>query len=81
MKPISTLTLLHADTKLNAWSEWAKKTGARGDFWAGTHFDNLTLAIPDHHDTADAGEKRDFRRFTDCATGFFRGGSRDLDDD
>ncbi|WP_099330427.1 LysR family transcriptional regulator [Erwinia amylovora] len=41
----STLPLLHADTKLNAWSEWAKKTGARGDFWAGNHFDNLTLAI------------------------------------
>lgn len=41
----STLPLLHADTKLNAWSEWAKKTAARGDFWAGTHFDNLTLAI------------------------------------
>ncbi|PKH21390.1 LysR family transcriptional regulator [Enterobacterales bacterium CwR94] len=41
----STLPLLHADTKLHAWAEWAKKTGARGDFWAGKHFDNLTLAI------------------------------------
>lgn len=41
----STLPLLHADTKLHAWAEWAKKTGARGDFWAGRHFDNLTLAI------------------------------------
>nr|WP_024967304.1 LysR substrate-binding domain-containing protein [Pantoea sp. IMH] len=41
----STLPLLHADTKLHAWAEWAKKTGAHGDFWAGKHFDNLTLAI------------------------------------
>lgn len=41
----STLPLLHADTKLHAWAEWAKKTGARGDFWAGRHFDNLTLGI------------------------------------
>lgn len=41
----STLPLLHADTKLHAWAEWAKKTGAKGDFWAGRHFDNLTLAI------------------------------------
>ena len=41
----STLPLLHADTKLHAWAEWAKKTGARGDFWAGRHFDNLMLAI------------------------------------
>ncbi|MEJ4042924.1 LysR substrate-binding domain-containing protein [Erwinia sp. SLM-02] len=41
----ATLPLLHADTKLHAWAEWAKKTGARGDFWAGRHFDNLTLAI------------------------------------
>ncbi|WP_075180508.1 LysR substrate-binding domain-containing protein [Pantoea sp. 1.19] len=41
----TTLPLLHADTKLHAWAEWAKKTGARGDFWAGKHFDNLTLAI------------------------------------
>ncbi|WP_067705309.1 LysR substrate-binding domain-containing protein [Erwinia sp. ErVv1] len=41
----STLSLLHADTKLHAWAEWAKKTGAKGDFWAGRHFDNLTLAI------------------------------------
>lgn len=41
----STLPLLHADTKLHAWAEWAKKTGAKGDFWAGKHFDNLTLAI------------------------------------
>ena len=41
----SKLPLLHADTKLHAWAEWAKKTGAHGDFWAGRHFDNLTLAI------------------------------------
>lgn len=41
----STLPLLHADTRLHAWAEWAKKTGARGDFWAGRHFDNLSLAI------------------------------------
>ncbi|WP_158785364.1 LysR family transcriptional regulator [Pantoea sp. BAV 3049] len=41
----STLPLLHADTKLHAWAEWAKKTGAKGDFWAGKHFDNLTLGI------------------------------------
>ncbi|MGE9551806.1 LysR substrate-binding domain-containing protein [Erwinia amylovora] len=41
----STLPLLHADTKLHAWAEWAKKTGAKGDFWAGRHFDNLMLGI------------------------------------
>ena len=41
----STLPLLHADTKLHAWAEWARKAGARGDFWAGKHFDNLTLGI------------------------------------
>ena len=40
----SSLPLLHADTKLHAWAEWAKKTGAKGDFWAGRHFANLTLA-------------------------------------
>ncbi len=41
----SALPLLHADTRAHAWEEWAQKTGARGDFWAGKHFDNLTLAI------------------------------------
>lgn len=41
----TTLPLLHADTKRHAWAEWARKTGARGDFWAGQHFDNLTLGI------------------------------------
>lgn len=41
----STLPLLHADTKINAWQEWARKTNAKGDFVAGKHFDNLTLAI------------------------------------
>jgi LysR family glycine cleavage system transcriptional activator len=41
----STLPLLHADTKVNAWQEWAQKTHARGDFFTGKHFDNLTLAI------------------------------------
>ncbi|MFS2225212.1 LysR substrate-binding domain-containing protein [Pantoea sp. B65] len=39
------LPLLHADTKRHAWAEWAEKTGARGDFWAGRYFDNLTLGI------------------------------------
>ncbi|MBP2170188.1 DNA-binding transcriptional LysR family regulator [Erwinia toletana] len=41
----TTLPLLHADTKRHAWAEWAEKTGARGDFWAGRYFDNLTLGI------------------------------------
>lgn len=41
----STLPLLHADTKVHAWAEWARKTGAQGDFWAGRHFENLMLAI------------------------------------
>lgn len=41
----TTLPLLHADSKRHAWAEWARKTGARGDFWAGRHFDNLTLGI------------------------------------
>jgi len=39
------LPLLHADTKINAWQEWAKATGARGDVSTGKHFDNLILAI------------------------------------
>ncbi|KQN47458.1 LysR family transcriptional regulator [Serratia sp. Leaf50] len=41
----TTLPLLHADTKINAWQEWARKTNTRGDFISGKHFDNLTLAI------------------------------------
>ncbi|WP_312242081.1 LysR substrate-binding domain-containing protein [Pantoea sp.] len=42
---LAALPLLHADTRLHAWAEWAKKSDARGNFWAGKHFDNLTLAI------------------------------------
>ena len=42
---LAELPLLHADTRLHAWAEWAKKSGARGNFWTGKHFDNLTLAI------------------------------------
>ncbi|KOC89959.1 LysR substrate-binding domain-containing protein [Winslowiella iniecta] len=41
----TTLPLLHAETKRHAWAEWAEKSGARGDFWAGRYFDNLTLGI------------------------------------
>ncbi|MFU2318590.1 LysR substrate-binding domain-containing protein [Rahnella sp. PCH160] len=41
----SALPLLHADTKVNAWQEWAEATGARGDVTGGKHFDNLMLAI------------------------------------
>ncbi len=39
------LPLLHAESKRQAWAEWAQKTGVRGDLGAGRHFDNLTLAI------------------------------------
>ncbi len=42
---LSALPLLHADTRLHAWAEWAKTSGVRGNFWNGKHFDNLTLAI------------------------------------
>ncbi|PBI82181.1 LysR family transcriptional regulator [Rahnella victoriana] len=41
----TSLPLLHARTKINAWQEWANVTGARGDFSAGKHLDNLMLAI------------------------------------
>lgn len=41
----TTLPLLHAHTKRHAWAEWANKSGAQGDFWAGRYFDNLTLGI------------------------------------
>lgn len=41
----ASLPLLHADSRAHAWSEWAEKTGAAGDFRAGNRFDNLTLAI------------------------------------
>ncbi len=42
---LGSLPLLHADTRLHAWAEWAKTSGARGNFWVGKHFDNLTLGI------------------------------------
>lgn len=42
---LAALPLLHADTRQHAWAEWAKKRGVRGNFLAGKHFDNLTLAI------------------------------------
>jgi len=44
-RDFSTLPLLHANTKVNAWQEWAKATDAVGDFTTGQHFDNLMLAI------------------------------------
>lgn len=42
---LATLPLLHADTRLHAWSEWAAKTGFNGHFNRGKHFETLTLAI------------------------------------
>ncbi|MEZ3499780.1 LysR substrate-binding domain-containing protein [Pantoea sp. KPR_PJ] len=39
------LPLLHADTRLHAWAEWAKAADVCGHFWVGKHFDNLTLGI------------------------------------
>lgn len=42
---LASLPLLHADTRLQAWAEWAKISGVRGNFLLGKHFDNLTLAI------------------------------------
>ena len=42
---LAALPLLHADTRLQAWAEWAKISGARGNYWVGKHFDNLTLGI------------------------------------
>ncbi|MCZ4059060.1 LysR substrate-binding domain-containing protein [Pantoea sp. LMR881] len=44
-RDLAELPLLHADTHLQAWSEWANRAGARGNFRAGKHFENLTLAI------------------------------------
>lgn len=42
---LAELPLLHADTRLHAWSEWAKAAGVRGNFRPGKHFENLTLGI------------------------------------
>ena len=42
---LAELPLLHADTRLHAWSEWAKAAGVRGNFLPGKHFENLTLGI------------------------------------
>ncbi|WP_419963046.1 LysR substrate-binding domain-containing protein [Pantoea vagans] len=42
---LSGMTLLHADTRLHAWSEWAAKTGYSGRFNGGKHFETLTLGI------------------------------------
>ena len=39
------LPLLHADTRLHAWTEWAEKAGVSGTFSGGKHFDSLTLGI------------------------------------
>ncbi|MHA6310472.1 LysR substrate-binding domain-containing protein [Pantoea sp. S-LA4] len=42
---LSALPLLHADTRLHAWREWAEKAGVSGGFSGGKHFDSLTLGI------------------------------------
>ena len=42
---LAALPLLHADTRLHAWSEWAEKAGIIGRFRDGKHFDSLTLGI------------------------------------
>ncbi|MGK3142670.1 LysR substrate-binding domain-containing protein [Pantoea sp. C2G6] len=42
---LATMPLLHADTRLHAWTEWAAKAGVSGRFASGKHFDSLTLAI------------------------------------
>jgi len=42
---LRSLPLLHADTRLHAWSEWAEKAGISGNFSGGQHFDSLTLGI------------------------------------
>lgn len=42
---LSTLPLLHADSRLHAWLEWAQKAGISGNFSRGKHFDSLSLGI------------------------------------
>jgi len=42
---LARMTLLHADTRLHAWSEWAAKTGHSGRLNGGKHFETLTLGI------------------------------------
>lgn len=42
---LSAMPLLHADTRLHAWSEWASKAEVSGRFSSGKHFETLTLAI------------------------------------
>lgn len=44
-RDLAHLPILHADTRLHAWAEWAESAGAKGYVWAGKHFDNLTLGI------------------------------------
>lgn len=42
---LSHLPLLHVDTRLYAWPEWAKKRGLHRHSWGGKHFENMALAI------------------------------------
>ncbi|HAH13421.1 MAG TPA: LysR family transcriptional regulator, partial [Pantoea agglomerans] len=42
---LAAMPLLHADTRLHAWSEWADKAGVSGRFNGGKHFESLTLGI------------------------------------
>ena len=42
---LATLPILHADTRRQAWSEWAALYGAEPQEHSGKHFDNLTLGI------------------------------------
>ncbi|WP_337008146.1 LysR substrate-binding domain-containing protein [Pantoea sp. AS142] len=42
---LATMPLLHADTRLHAWSEWAATAGVSGHFNSGKHFESLTLGI------------------------------------
>jgi len=42
---LAAMPLLHADTRLHAWSEWAAKAGVSGRFNGGKHFESLTLGI------------------------------------
>lgn len=44
-RDLAVMPLLHADTRRHAWSDWAEKTGNRGEFDGGQHFETLTLGI------------------------------------
>lgn len=45
LEQMRTVPLLHAESRLDAWSEWAHAAGAECDFSSGTVFASLSLSI------------------------------------